>query len=351
MLNRNRPFLPSAIEYNIEVFTANSVKGWIVNKDNPQQTIAVLLFRRGGILASGLADIERPDVANVYHVPRSGFSLSFPDTNPRDLSLLAFAASQSKIERFDEGIYDYDLLCDKRWRGVDGHDRGLTWGVILEGSSFFEEIQKTIDIGHAKSIIEVGPGYGRLLKALIARGHKFTEFLGLDISPQKIQKLRDKIRDARVKFAVGDCRTVNLGSYGGFDLLISSSTFVHIRPDFGAALSQMRQFMKREGIFAFDVTDCGDDRDVQGLGNPLTPGGEFVGHYSKNRIKEIVRGSGLELLSLTSYDMRNEHYSAIIRSNPGQHLHRDGNVSWLGDKENVLLVHCYMVIAKNGRVG
>src|ERR1700723_553092 len=61
----------------------------------------------------------------------------------------------------------------------DGH---LTWGKTLEGDNFIQKVAAYGGFGPDKSVMEVGPGYGRLLKALLRTQMPFKDYLGIDIS-------------------------------------------------------------------------------------------------------------------------------------------------------------------------
>lgn len=342
------PIRPELLEYNIDTLDTTSVEGWVLRRDNPGQRLAVLLLRDGLLLASQLVDEPRPDVERMRGVPNAGFRIRFPHTQSHRLSLLAVPAPQHHVLvlgggiRSLLGIYDLDLLFDKRWRGVDGSDEGLTWGVLLEGDSFFDALANHADLAPARSILEIGPGYGRLLEAMVRRPIRFDEYLGVDISPQKVRRLSDRFRDRRVRFMVGDCRSVELQGSGDFDLLISSATFEHLRPDFGAAIGHLRQYMGADALYAFDLTDCGDDRDEEGMGK----GGEFVRHYSREAIRSILGDLGFHVQALVSYDITSIEHARHAGGEREDRLTRDLNVSYAAGQ--AVVVHRFMVIARAG---
>lgn len=138
-----------------------------------------------------------------------------------------------------------------RWRG-DEMDEGLTWGTIWDGSAFVEAIRKRLSFTSLTSILEIGPGYGRLLDQILREGLPFQSYLGLDLSAARIHRLTDKYQsDNRVKFLLGDVETFHLDQH--FDLCISSATLAHLYPDCGRALRNIEGHLNSGGYLMIDV--------------------------------------------------------------------------------------------------
>jgi len=138
-----------------------------------------------------------------------------------------------------------------RWRGTE-MDEGLTWGTIWDGSAFVNATVKRVSFTPSTSILEIGPGYGRLLDQILKEGLPFQSYLGLDLSQGRIHRLREKYQDdKRVKFLLGDVETFKLDQR--FDLCISSATFAHLYPDCGIALRNIERHLKPGGYLMFDV--------------------------------------------------------------------------------------------------
>ena len=57
----------------------------------------------------------------------------------------------------------------RRWREAPP-DRGLTWGDEVSGEPAVEAAERFGVFGADHTVLEVGPGYGRILGAALARG-------------------------------------------------------------------------------------------------------------------------------------------------------------------------------------
>lgn len=138
-----------------------------------------------------------------------------------------------------------------RWRSTEA-DEGLTWGAIWDASNFVEALLKRVSFTPSTSILEIGPGYGRVLDQILKEGLPFQSYLGLDLSLGRINRLTEKYQDdERIEFMHGDVETFQLDQR--FDLCISSATFVHLYPNCKKALRNCEQHMKSGGYVAFDV--------------------------------------------------------------------------------------------------
>lgn len=213
---------------------------------------------------------------------------------------------------------------DERWRGVEPHG-GLTWGAILEGRRFFEAAR--LDFSRVSSILEIGPGYGRLLSALREAGYK-GKYTGLDISPGKVEELAGRLGDNETAFVAGDCRSAKFAA--PFDALISSSTMEHIHPDFGAMLANMVPQLTPKAQIALDFIDEGNDNDRQGSDRS----GVFIRQYSRAALRSVCAWHGVEVLSIEPYVMASVANLLPIR--------REGCLSRAGDGR-VALVHRLML--------
>jgi hypothetical protein len=80
-------------------------------------------------------------------------------------------------------------------------------------------------------------------------------------------------------------------------LLISSSTFEHISPDFGLALKHLSQFLTPDGVTIFDVIDWGDPNYSSCSG---CESGVYVRIYSLSEIEAITINAGFKILSISS---------------------------------------------------
>jgi len=174
-----------------------------------------------------------------------------------------------------------------RWRGQEP-DTGLTWGVIWDGSVFIQATQKRCSFTPSTSILEIGPGYGRLLDQILKDQLPFRSYLGLDLSGSRVERLREKYQgDSRIEFMCGDVETFELDRQ--FDLCISSATFVHLYPDCGKALRNLDKKMKSGAWLAFDVHPRSDSEDDGAIHGGFQPDGvTYARAYAARDIERLT---------------------------------------------------------------
>ncbi len=219
---------------------------------------------------------------------------------------------------------------DARWRG-DEPSRSLTWGTIMEGRSFFETAWKIFPPGRGR-VLEIGPGYGRLLKGMQEIGIEPEFYLGVDLSEGRVARLTNEFGSPSVQFMKGDARSVDLSDYEPFDLMISSATFMHIAPHFGAALTHLRQFVA--GHIVFDLPEAGDDDSAMN-----TNCGVLVRRYSPVEIMAALQISGLHCAGLLRFASATTEFKIDLAR-----LERRHALSRQDDK--VALSHHFLVVAE-----
>ena len=223
---------------------------------------------------------------------------------------------------------------DERWRGDEG-PRALTWGAFLEGRSFFETANRLTEIGSSRSILEIGPGYGRLQKALSEVGLRYDQYVGVDLSEARIGKLAQELGNEKTQFISGDARTVDLSGFEPFDLLISSATFEHISPDFSLALSNIKRFLSLRAVAAFDLIDVGRNEGHIGTGQQNT----YVRRYTLDEVYENAERAGFQFVGALRFSMSSTELEIdpekLVRKNI--HSRQDGQVA---------LIHRLMAVVR-----
>jgi SAM-dependent methyltransferase len=141
-----------------------------------------------------------------------------------------------------------------RWAG-DEQDLDLTWGFELPGGPFVAKLTEhgLLDEATPLDVLEIGPGYGRLLMALREAGAPVASFTGLDLSAARIARLGERFGDERTSFVAGD--VVELDDAGRYDLCISSLTFKHLFPDFERAATRIHAALRPGGCLAIDLVE------------------------------------------------------------------------------------------------
>jgi SAM-dependent methyltransferase len=188
-----------------------------------------------------------------------------------------------------------------------------------------------------KNYLEIGPGYGRLARELFRRT-KPARYVGVELSAERCRLLSEDFKNMPAEFITGDGRTVDLSVQPHFDVVFSSSTMEHVRPDFGSILIHLRQFLVSGATVAFDFIRPAKQLDSDHTG----VSGEFVRHYSDETLQRIARNSGYEVQGIEPFDMMNIDFSAQKTTLPA--MENIDGVSKL--KETTVFVHRKMLILK-----
>ena len=172
----------------------------------------------------------------------------------------------------------------ERWRGADP-TKNLTWGVEVPGKPFIDKVAERGGFGEGKTIVEIGPGYGRLLAAALESGVPFGRWLGVDLSSANVAHLRERFDDPRVEFVNDDAETVELPEQA--DTLISSLTFKHMFPSFEGPLANLARQLREGGQAMIDL--------IEGERRYFEPDGvTYIRWYSREEVEEILVRCGLE---------------------------------------------------------
>jgi SAM-dependent methyltransferase len=175
-----------------------------------------------------------------------------------------------------------------RWRGV-APDHHLTWGRLVGGRPFMTKVAEYGGLGPTRTVVEIGPGYGRLLRACIDSGEAFQAYRGIDLSSNNVAYLRERFPLDNISFVQADVETVELDEDA--DTVISSLTFKHLFPSFQRALENVVGQLAVGGQVIFDLRE-GDRRYFE---DDTT----YIREYTREEVEAIVASAGLEL---TAFD-------------------------------------------------
>ena len=103
------------------------------------------------------------------------------------------------------------------------------------------------------TVLEIGPGYGRILGAALARGVEFRRYIGLDLSEENVRHLRASFDDPRLEIRCGDVESASFDE--PLDAAYSFLTFKHIYPSFAVALENLGRQLRPGGRVAFDLIE------------------------------------------------------------------------------------------------
>ncbi len=138
----------------------------------------------------------------------------------------------------------------KRWENC--HPGPLLTGHwILNGNEYINTIKKYITFSFETTILELGPGYGRLLKSFLRKQFSFKKYIGIDISKKNIDFLKNNFKQENIEFIHSSFVNLNIDS--DVDIIFSSLVLKHQYPTFFESLKHIIKFMKKEGILFFDL--------------------------------------------------------------------------------------------------
>jgi SAM-dependent methyltransferase len=206
-----------------------------------------------------------------------------------------------RLKNLQDILYGEDLWerSKRRWRESEP-EKGLTWGKEINGDNFVRKLQDYVTFDKNVKILEIGPGYGRLLKSILGMKLGFKKYVGLDISEKNVRFLPSICTDKAVEFVHGDVE--NFPFSEKFDVVLSSLTFKHLFPTFENALKNLTRCMEQGGTIMFDLLE-GDTRTFED--DQVT----FVHCYSKRKVIEILKKVPLELIAFDQV----EHMPDFVR--------------------------------------
>jgi SAM-dependent methyltransferase len=183
-------------------------------------------------------------------------------------------------------------------------DAALTWGVELTGDAFVAKAAQHGAFGPVKDVLEIGPGYGRLLKAALTAKQPFRSYTALDISQQNLDYLRKAFAAPNIRFVHGDAETVALD--GAYDTVVSSLVFKHLYPTFGRALTHLAKFVCGGGRFCFDL--------LEGEVEPYFEHGgvNYLRYYTRPEVERLLTSAGLRLAAFDEVEHDAEHRRLLV---------------------------------------
>ncbi len=174
-----------------------------------------------------------------------------------------------------------------RWRHAQP-TAGLTWGAQLSGDGFVERALSWGAFAADRAVLEIGPGYGRLLESCLKLRVPLRSYCAVDISSTNIDWLRERFDRAGLHFVVGDVETVSFDTR--FDVVLSSLTFKHLYPTFERALTNIVKYVNVGGILLFDLRE-GITREFES--DHVT----YIRCYTRPEVGAILVRSGMELVA------------------------------------------------------
>jgi SAM-dependent methyltransferase len=173
----------------------------------------------------------------------------------------------------------------RRWRKAPEDWRHLTWGRELSGEQFVEKAVQYAGFSENKNVLEVGPGYGRILEACLERGVPFAKYCGVDLSEETCRHLREQFPLDTVEFTAEDIEEATFET--AFDVVLSSLTFKHLFPSCDGALENLSRSASPGAIFCIDFVES---EKPEALWHIET----FIRRYTRGELLRILQWAGLE---------------------------------------------------------
>jgi len=214
---------------------------------------------------------------------------------------LVDAVSRTRLRRL-ESRGDPTARARTRWlQALPGP--GLTWGRTLDADDFVAKAEGHGAFGSDRVVLEVGPGYGRILRSCLGAGVPFGRYIGLDLSAENVDHLREAFGDPRVEFVNDDVETADLAVE--VDTVLSSLTFKHLYPSFEGALGNVARQLSDRGVVLFDLIE-GRRRYFQ---HDETT---YIREYSRGEVEEMLDRAGLRALSFDEVVHDRDHRRLLV---------------------------------------
>ena len=177
----------------------------------------------------------------------------------------------------------------ERWEIARPTPNCLTWNVDLKGDNFIRKAEEYGVFGEGRTVLEIGPGYGRLLEAAVRLEMPFKRYLGVDISEKNVQHLQEKFPDEAIRIVHGPIEFAQLGE--PVDSVVSSATLKHLYPSFEAAFQNLEPQLAPGAVMVFDLIE----KHVEGKLKYWEPDGRYTCRYTRSEIEALLERCSLEL--------------------------------------------------------
>jgi 2-polyprenyl-3-methyl-5-hydroxy-6-metoxy-1,4-benzoquinol methylase len=218
----------------------------------------------------------------------------------------SIAAMQERVDQLEERLYESKEATSERsktrWRET-APTTDLTWGKEVEGDAFILKAASYNAFSDEKTILEIGPGYGRLLKAMLKQQIPFSRYLGIDISAENIKSLKENFSSPKIGFLYGDVETESPDD--NFDVVLSSLVVKHLFPSFERAMKNISNYLNPGCMVFFDLIE-GKKRYFE------SDGVTYIRLYTKAEIMEIVEHSSLDIVAFDEVQHDPDHRRLLV---------------------------------------
>jgi phospholipid N-methyltransferase len=301
----------------VDSITEFEIRGWAADMNSLEEDVFVDIRINGKLIATIRANLPRPDLVNYctgnyckgfffdpkmyLEYPINQIEVLFSNTNQKLNGGEGMLCGILRIPRMPKDVLQDEKIkqrllnySQQRWKG-DEVDEGLTWGKLMSGESFISAMSKFYVINTGDSVLEIGPGYGRLIKTILEKQLPFSKYDGLELSSERVKRLRREFTDPRINFIQGD--VMKFTHNAQYNLVLCSATFEHLFPDFSIALSNIVRHLVKNAYLFIDFIMEDDNLSIE-FADFEKMGDAFVRIYSKNELERLFVEQGIRIVSI-----------------------------------------------------
>ena len=163
----------------------------------------------------------------------------------------------------------------------------------MTGDSLWSLYEKYQPFAPNVKILEIGPGYGRLLKTALKRKIPFESYTALELSEARVDRLRLEFDLSKIRIIQGNIDTWKHPCT--FDVVICSSTFEHLFPNCRQALTTVYHHLAPTGVVFIDFIGNLQWKVFRNLTWKFVyfePNGTYVRVYPKEELAKLFAEHG-----------------------------------------------------------
>lgn len=323
---RWRPGTSEARGY-VDQLTAGRIAGWVHDPAAGDRPGAVDIVINDEHVARLTACVFRQDLARLgYGDGRRGFVFDpsgylHPGENRvrvsaagSDQPLPHGAAIVLHVGGVDaaRAVAEADLLelSQVRWKG-DEEEHRLTWGSVMTGDTFVDVVEHHHPLTAGDVVLEIGPGYGRLLRTLQERRLPFARYVGLELSGARVERLMQRFGGPTVAFVQGDVLAGPPPVQP--TLVLCSSTFEHLFPSMAKALRHLRAVTTPAATLCIDFIMSEGDDDLRVSRAYFENTSAYIRIYARAELERFFAEAGFRVVAIEPLVLGRDHAGRDVR--------------------------------------
>jgi len=209
---------------------------------------------------------------------------------------------------------------DPTWEEIEKvTSKYMTFGKEIDGLQEVKLLDKWGLLKDDVTILELGFGYSRILKALRKKKklRQIKKYVGIEINKHWVEEGKKIFRGKRYTFLEGDIRGPQIFRHlqERYDLILAYGIFGFIKWDFRRVLRYLRLVLKKEGRIVFSVIER-----PAGRAKKEQFGKIYSRSYDPREIEDILNQEGFEIRAYGNAKYLKRHLRAIyvIRRGKGK---------------------------------